>query len=54
VGNGSATTSDAPVAVVVTLQRAAKIGLTNRWNASNTNTLCQATLREGERRSYPL
>jgi hypothetical protein len=40
--------------MVLTLQRAAKIDLTNDPNVSNATTLVTATLREGERRSYPL
>jgi hypothetical protein len=40
--------------MVEALQRAAKIGLTNAPNAAHAPTLSPATLREGERRSYPL
>src|ERR1035441_9994294 len=45
--NGPATTSDAPVATMVTVQRGAKIGLTNTANPLNATTLCQGDAPRG-------
>src|SRR5450631_277591 len=45
--NGPATTSDAPVATMVTVQRGAKIGLTNTANPLNATTLCHGDAPRG-------